>query len=557
MTDAEGIRNLVGTGLVQLVGGLVTAVHRPRRAALPQLAADPGHRSSCSRCSAAAWRYAFKRAAPAVPRAGQDPAPRSPGGSTEALGGVRVVKAYTAEKREEIVFATGAHRLFRNIAQSMTGVSATTSGSHRDRRRDRRAHDLAGRPRRSWPATMTLGDFVMYIFFIGLMAAPLVQIASHRHADHRGLRRPRPHPRDPATCRPRTRTTRQRAARRDSRGDVAFEDVWFEYNPGVPVLKDVSFQPRRRDHHRARRVERLGQEHADQPGHGLQPAAKRRASSSTAATWPTLRLRDYRAAPRRRCCRTTSSSTARSPRTSPSRRPGATRDEIERGRRIAHCDEFIARFPRGLRHGRGRARRQAVAAASASASRSRARILADPRILILDEATSSLDSESEAMIQDGLRALRSGRTTFVIAHRLSTIRSADQILVLEGGEIVERGTHDELLALRRPLPAALRQAVPARDGPLHQPGRGLHAGAAEAGARKSPVGSDLIEGVGGNPAGRLGLASPRGTRFARTSAEGASPKGRREPPSRRAVRNFRGPPTVFCPLRDDRRAEQS
>ena len=126
-------------------------------------------------------------------------------------------------------------------------------------------------------------------------------------------------------------------------------------------------------------------------------------------------------------------------------KPGATLEEITQACRIAHCDEFIERFPdgyqtvvgeRGIKLSGGQRQRVSIARA----------ILADPRILILDEATSSLDSESEQMIQDGLRCLRSGRTTFVIAHRLSTIRSADQILVMEGGEIVERGTHDALLA---------------------------------------------------------------------------------------------------------------
>jgi subfamily B ATP-binding cassette protein MsbA len=126
-------------------------------------------------------------------------------------------------------------------------------------------------------------------------------------------------------------------------------------------------------------------------------------------------------------------------------RPHATMDEVKAVSRVAHCDEFIEKFPggfetvvgeRGVKLSGGQRQRVAIARA----------ILADPLVLILDEATSSLDSESEALIQDGLHALRKGRTTFVIAHRLSTIRSADQILVLEGGEIVERGTHDELLA---------------------------------------------------------------------------------------------------------------
>src|SRR5688500_6329972 len=127
-------------------------------------------------------------------------------------------------------------------------------------------------------------------------------------------------------------------------------------------------------------------------------------------------------------------------------KPGATIDEIKDACRIAHCDEFIAQFPagydtvvgeRGIKLSGGQRQRVSIARA----------ILANPRVLILDEATSSLDSESEQMIQDGLRQLRTGRTTFVIAHRLSTIRSADQILVLEAGEIIERGTHSELLAL--------------------------------------------------------------------------------------------------------------
>jgi ABC-type multidrug transport system fused ATPase/permease subunit len=234
-----------------------------------------------------------------------------------------------------------------------------------------------------------------------------------------------------------------RASLTDIRGEVAFEDVTFEYNPGTPVLKNVSF------------LARAGSTTAlvGSSGSGkstlisLVMAFNRPLSGRVIVDGRDLtgvRLRDYRShlgvvlQDNFLFDGTIAENIAYA-------NPHASREEIKTVSRIAHCDEFIETFDkqydtivgeRGVRLSGGQRQRVAIARA----------ILANPRILILDEATSSLDSESEAMIQDGLRSLREGRTTFVIAHRLSTIRSADQILVLEHGEIVERGTHEALLA---------------------------------------------------------------------------------------------------------------
>jgi subfamily B ATP-binding cassette protein MsbA len=227
-------------------------------------------------------------------------------------------------------------------------------------------------------------------------------------------------------------------------GDVAFDNVWFEYNPGQPVLKGVTF--------------------AAAPGTTTALVGSSGSGKSTLISivmafnrptqgrvlidgndLATLRLADYRGQLASVLQEnflfdgTITENVGYA-------RPGATVEEVKEACRIAHCDEFISAFPqgydtvvgeRGIKLSGGQRQRVSIARA----------ILANPRILILDEATSSLDSESEQMIQDGLRRLRSGRTTFVIAHRLSTIRSADQILVLEGGQVVERGTHTELLTL--------------------------------------------------------------------------------------------------------------
>jgi subfamily B ATP-binding cassette protein MsbA len=438
MNDAEGIRNLVGTGLVQLVGGLVTAAiamvvlfwinWQLTAGMLVVLMAFGG-----------GMAYAFTRLRPIFRERSKLMAQVS-GRLTETLGGIRIVKSYVAERREELVFTKGIHALFRNVATTMTGVGGVTALSTvvvgvsgavmiwvggQD--------ILAGR--------MTLGDFVMYVFFTGLMAAPLIQIASigtQITEAFAGLDRIR-------ELRQMTTETDEDVGREPIdhlRGEVVFEDLSFEYVPGVPVLKHISFRAPAGSTTALVGSSGSGKSTLislvmafNRPTEGRVLLDGRDLAS--------LRLRDYRShlGIVLQDNFLFDGTVAENIRFS---RPDATLDQVKAVSRIAHSDEFIERFPegyqtivgeRGVKLSGGQRQRVAIARA----------ILADPAVLLLDEATSSLDSESEALIQDGLHALRAGRTTFVIAHRLSTIMSADQILVLEAGEIVERGTHRELL----------------------------------------------------------------------------------------------------------------
>jgi ABC-type multidrug transport system fused ATPase/permease subunit len=440
MSDAEGIRNLVGTGLVQLTGGVVTSaivlvvlIRLNWKLTLVTLV--------ILAIFGAFMSLAFSRLRPVFRERGKLNADLT-GRLSQSLQGIRIVKSYVAERREQRVFAHGAHALFRNIAQTMTGVSAVTALSAVIVGLVGVIMILLG-GRAVLNREMTVGELVMYLSFTGMMAAPLIDMSSigtQISEAFAGLDRIR----EVMSMGTEDEGDAARAMIPELRGDIAFENVTFEYRAGTPVLRNISLRTP------AGTTTAL----VGSSGSGkstlisLVMAFNRPLSGRILVDGHDLgdlRLAEYRShlgvvlqdnflfdgSVRDNIAFA---------------RPHAPLEEIQRVSRIAHCDEFIAGFERkydtivgerGVRLSGGQRQRVAIARA----------ILADPRILILDEATSSLDSESEALIQDGLNRLRHGRTTFVIAHRLSTIRSADQILVLENGEIVERGTHDELLAL--------------------------------------------------------------------------------------------------------------
>lgn len=439
MTDAEGIRNLVGTGVIQLVGGLLTAIVALGvlfwlNATLTFLVL------AILSVFAGTLAFAFARLRPLFRARGEINA-QVTGRLGEGLSGIRVVKTYVAERREARVFARGVHQLLRNVASTITGTSAVTAFSTLCVGAVGVVIVLLG-GRALLDGSMTLGDLVMYIFFVGLMAAPLIQMANigtQISEAFAGLDRIRD-----------LLTTPVEAGGDEGmdpvpplQGSIRFSHVGFAYTPGNPVLKNVSF-----DAPAGSTTALVGPSGAGKSTLiGLimgfhYPAEGQILVDGVDLT--TLRLSDYR----RQLGvvlqdnilfeGTVWENIAFA-------RPGAAESEVREAARIANCHEFVEQFPdgydtlvgeRGVKLSGGQRQRVAIARA----------ILADPRILILDEATSSLDSESEALIQEGLAHLREGRTSFVIAHRLSTIRTADQILVLDGGQIVEQGTHETLLA---------------------------------------------------------------------------------------------------------------
>ncbi len=441
MSDVEGVRNLVGTGLVEFVGGLLTAIFSLfflfRISALMT-----GIALAIIAAFALTLSKAFATIRPIFRERGKINAEVT-GRLTESLGGVRVVKGYHAETREADVFSGGVTRLLENVlksltAMSMMSLSATVlMGLVGAIVMYIGAHQIAA-------GQIKLGDFVMFTAFMAFLVAPIIQvvaIGTQLTEALAGLERTREvlnESREDAD----PRRVRQLPT---IRGELVFENVSFAYEEGKTVLHDVSFQSApgtvtalvgSSGSGKSTIIGLISAFHVPNQGQvrvdGIDLATVRLESYRTqlGVVLQETFLFDG----------TIRENVAFS-------RPNSTEAEIMEACRIARVDEFADKFEkkydtivgeRGVKLSGGQRQRVSIARA----------ILADPRILILDEATSSLDSESEGLIQEGLRYLMQGRTTFVIAHRLSTIRRADQILVVEAGRILERGTHETLYAER-------------------------------------------------------------------------------------------------------------
>jgi len=439
MYDAEGIRNLVGTGFVQFVGGMFTST-----VALGVLLWLNWRLTVMTLILlfffGVIMVVGFSRLRPIFRERGKINAEVT-GRLAETLSGARVVKAFTAEKHEERIFAHGVHRLLRNIVRSMIGVSTVSSLASLLFGLIGIAMAVAG-TREVLADNMTVGGLFMFMVFTGLLVTPLIQmsnIGTQITEAFAGLDRIR----DVLSQVREDADQADKLSLRSIRGDIAFENVTFEYKDGVPVLNDVSFTapagsvtalvgPSGAGKSTiiglvmAFRQPQAGRVIVD--GHDLRDVSLRQYRGQLAVVLQDEFLFDGTIAENISYGN-----------------PAASKGEIEEAGRLARCDEFIEGFSdgyktvigeRGVKLSGGQRQRVAIARA----------ILADPRILILDEATSSLDSENETLIQEGLATLKEGRTSFVIAHRLSTVRNADQILVMEEGRIVERGTHSELLS---------------------------------------------------------------------------------------------------------------
>ena len=441
MNDVEGIRNLLGTGLIEFVGGVLTAVlvlgyllYLNWLLTVIALAIVVGF--------ALVLRKAFGIIRPIFRERAKINAEVT-GRLTESLGGVRVVKGYHAEAQEEAVFAAGVQRLLANVLKSLTATSVMSLS----------ATVLMGvvgalimyvGARQILAGAMTLGQFMTFTAMLAFMIAPMFQIVgigTQLTEALAGLERTREVMRE----RPEDEDPRRTVSLPTITGQVIFDNVNFAYDAGKDILKEFSFRSEPgtvtalvgpSGSGKSTTIGLITAFHSPEAGTILVDGVD----------LSTVRLDSYRTQLGVVLQETfLFDGTIRE--NVAFARPNATEQQIMEACRIARVDEFAEGFEkkydtivgeRGVKLSGGQRQRVSIARA----------ILADPRILILDEATSSLDSESEAMIQEGLRYLMQGRTTFVIAHRLSTIRRADQILVVEAGRIVEQGTHAELYAAR-------------------------------------------------------------------------------------------------------------
>jgi subfamily B ATP-binding cassette protein MsbA len=440
MTDVEGVRNLVGTGLVQFVGGILSAV-----VAFYYLIHLNMLMTLLTVGILVVFGLILQRAFSTIRPIFRERAKLNAevtGRLTESLGGIRVVKGYHAEASEARVFGGGVKRLLDNVFRSLTAQSVMTLSSTLvlgvvgGLVMYLGAHEHA-------VGKLTIGGYTQFILLLAFLVAPIAQlvaIGTQLTEAFAGLDR---------TTEILSEQAEDSEPRRVNvvepiRGDVAFDRVVFAYEPGKPVLHGISFESK------PGTVTAL----VGSSGSGKSTVISLICGFHTATTGQilidgvdlsTIRLSSYREQLGVVLQETfLFDGTIRE--NVLFSRPSATQEQWMEACRIARVDEFVEKFPaayetivgeRGVKLSGGQRQRISIARA----------ILADPRILILDEATSSLDSESEAMIQSGLQHLMQGRTTFVIAHRLSTIRRADQILVIEGGLIVERGTHESLYRL--------------------------------------------------------------------------------------------------------------
>lgn len=439
LTDPDGIRNLLGTGFVQLLGGLVTA-----GAALGVLFWIEWRITTVMLLFMVAIgggvAFAFARLRP-INRERSVEFARVAGRLNEALGGIRILKAYVAERRESLVFTRGVHRMLRLVNVTVSGWAAVGALTVLTVGGIGATLILLG-GRAVLGGSLTLGDLAMYALFTGLVAAPLIQVAqvgTQLSDAMAGLERARElldEPTEEGAGAPRAPVPRLRGA-------VCFQGVSFHYRTGVPVLRDVSLEAAA-----GTTTALVGPSGSGKSTMlGLLAAFHRPTTGAIRIDGHDIAAFDLRGYREQigLVLQDTFLFDGTILENINFSRPDATLDEVRRVAQVARCDEFIDRMPdgygtvvgeRGVKLSGGQRQRVAIARA----------LLVDPSILLLDEATSSLDSESEALIQAGLEALRRGRTTFVIAHRLSTILSADQIIVLDAGAVVERGTHQDLLA---------------------------------------------------------------------------------------------------------------